>query len=945
MLSKKLQWESFFKDDYDLDFGNIMEEARTRWLRPNEIHAILCNYKYFVINVKPVHLPKSGTIVLFDRKKLRNFRKDGHNWKKKKDGKTVKEAHEHLKVGNEERIHVYYAHGEDNQTFVRRCYWLLDKTLEHIVLVHYRETQEFQGSPVTPMNSNSSSISDQSPWLISEEFDSGAGNAYHTGEKEHLGPTDNLTVRNHEMKLHEINTLDWDELVMNDPNNSPMPKGVEDGIVGFDRQNQIAVNGSVSDGSSLPIYNLSAEISSLDNLTEVISRSNNAHFNSPGDTYSKSTSVQINSNAQNKDSIVPGTGDSLDLLVNDGLQSQDSFGRWINSIIAESSGSVDNPLLESSISSGHDSFTAIDQLQSFVPEQMFVITDISHTWSFSTETTKILVTGYFLHSFFFFLMQILVTGYFHEQYLHLTKSNLVCVCGDTCIPAEIIQAGAYRCLVPPHSPGLSNLFLSLDGHKPISQVLNFEYRSPLHHPVDSSKDKADPLVSSEDKPNWEEFKLKMSLAFLLSSTSKSLDVLTSKVSPTALKEAKKFAHKISDISNTWAYLMKSIEDNRVPFPQAKDVLFELTLKNMLKEWLLERVIQGCKSTEYDAQGRGVIHLCAILGYTWAIYLFSWSGLSLDFRDKRGWTALHWAAYYGREKMVAVLLSAGAKPNLVTDPTSENPGGRTAADLAYENGYDGLAAYLSEKSLVAHFKDMSIAGNASGMLQLSAAETVNSENLNEEDLYLKDTLAAYQTAADAAARIQAAFREHSFKIRTKAVEFANPEDEARNIIAAMKIQHAFRNFDTRKKMAAAARIQFRFRTWKMRKEFLNMRRQAVRIQAAFRGFQVRRQYRKIVWSVGVVEKAILRWRLKRKGFRGLHVNPVETVEYGRQESDPEEDFYKASRKQAEERVERSVVRVQAMFRSKKAQEEYRRMKLAHNQAELDYEELRDHDMNF
>lgn len=39
-----------------------------------------------------------GTIVLFDRKKLRNFRKDGHNWKKKKDGKTVKEAHEHLKV-------------------------------------------------------------------------------------------------------------------------------------------------------------------------------------------------------------------------------------------------------------------------------------------------------------------------------------------------------------------------------------------------------------------------------------------------------------------------------------------------------------------------------------------------------------------------------------------------------------------------------------------------------------------------------------------------------------------------------------------------------------------------------------------------------------------------------------------------------------------------------
>lgn len=39
-----------------------------------------------------------GRIVFFDRKMLRNFRKDGHNWKKKNDGKTVKEAHEHLKV-------------------------------------------------------------------------------------------------------------------------------------------------------------------------------------------------------------------------------------------------------------------------------------------------------------------------------------------------------------------------------------------------------------------------------------------------------------------------------------------------------------------------------------------------------------------------------------------------------------------------------------------------------------------------------------------------------------------------------------------------------------------------------------------------------------------------------------------------------------------------------
>jgi hypothetical protein len=41
---------------------------------------------------------------------------------------------------------------------------------------------------------------------------------------------------------------------------------------------------------------------------------------------------------------------------------------------------------------------------------------------------------------------------------------------------------------------------------------------------------------------------------------------------------------------------------------------------------------------------------------------------------------------------------------------------------------------------------------------------------------------------------------------------------------------------------------------------------------------------------------------------------------------EKDFFEASRKQAEERVERSVGEVQAMLLSKRAQEEYRRMNL-------------------
>ncbi|KAG7995873.1 hypothetical protein I3843_01G132400 [Carya illinoinensis] len=835
----------------DLDVQNIMVDARARWLRPNEIHAILCNYKYFTINVKPLNLPPSGTIQLFDRKMLRNFRKDCHNWKKKKDGKTVKEAHEHLKVGNEERIHVYYAHGQDNPTFVRRCYWLLDKSLEHIVLVHYRETQELQGSPATPVNSNSSSGSDPSaPGLSSEEHDSGSDHTYSGGKKELLestGPGDNLNVHNHELRIHEINTLEWDELLLtNDSNTSIAPKG--DKVSSFDGSNQIGVNGSLHDG----VNSFSAEVSSFGNLTQTIARSNNIHSNFPDGVHIQALDGQVNTNKPRRDSITLGTNNSLDILVNDGPQGQDSFGSWMNQIMADSPGSLESAVLDSSISSHQETFVSsvMDHHESSIPEQIFTITDVSPEWAFSTEKTKILVTGFI-----------------HEEYLHLLKSSLVCVCGDACYPVEMVQAGVYRCLVLQHSPGLVNLFMSFDGHRPISQVLNFEYRAPVLN---------DPIVSSEENYKWEELQVQLRLAYLLFSTSKSLNILSNKVSPNALKEAKKFATKTSHISLGWTHFIKSIEDNKPSFPQAKDVLFELTLKNRLREWLLERVAEGSKTTEYDVQGQAAIHLCAILEYTWAIYLFSWS------------------------------------------------------------------AYLSEKALVEQFNDMSIAGNASGSLDTTSTDTLNAENLAEDQLYLKDTLAAYRTAAEAAARIQSAFREHSLKLRTQEVELSVPEAEARSIVAAMKIQHAFRKYESRKKIAAAARIQYRFRTWKIRKGFLNLRRNTIKIQAIFRGYQVRRQYRKILWSVGVLDKAILRWRLKRKGFRGLHVDPIEADSCQKQESDTEEDFYRASRKQAEDRVDRSVVRVQAMFRSKKAQEEYRRMKLTHNQARLEYEGLLDPD---
>ncbi|KAM1093581.1 hypothetical protein ACFX2B_008572 [Malus domestica] len=76
-----------------------------------------------------------GSIFLFDKKVHKHFRKDGHRWKKAKDGR-IKKAHERLKVEGLDTLCCYYAHGED-QNFQRRSYSMLEENLSHMVLVHY----------------------------------------------------------------------------------------------------------------------------------------------------------------------------------------------------------------------------------------------------------------------------------------------------------------------------------------------------------------------------------------------------------------------------------------------------------------------------------------------------------------------------------------------------------------------------------------------------------------------------------------------------------------------------------------------------------------------------------------------------------------------------------------------------------------------------------------
>lgn len=235
-----------------------------------------------------------------------------------------------------------------------------------------------------------------------------------------------------------------------------------------------------------------------------------------------------------------------------------------------------------------------------------------------------------------------MVGTFKEPYKHLSKSKIYCVFGEACVAAEMVQDGVYRCTTSSHIPGLVNFFLTFDGHTPISQVLPFEYRPiPLLHLNGELKSLAED--NNELKKSLSQVQTR--LFHLLFSTSNAISILSNKSQPKFLKEAKRYEALTSpSVEKDWTSLLKLREESGTS--DVED-LFAMFLKNKLQEWLLFKVVEGCRITPLDSQGQGAIHLCAILDYAWSVRLFSLSGFSLDFRDANGWTALHWAASYGR----------------------------------------------------------------------------------------------------------------------------------------------------------------------------------------------------------------------------------------------------------------------------------------------------------
>ncbi|KAI3691476.1 hypothetical protein L2E82_49837 [Cichorium intybus] len=985
-----------------LDIDQILLEAQHRWLRPAEICEILRNYTKFRIASEPGNRPPNGSLFLFDRKVLRYFRKDGHNWRKKKDGKTVKEAHERLKAGSIDVLHCYYAHGEENENFQRRSYWLLEEELSNIVLVHYREVKGSRTNTnrVREVGEATPNSLESEENISSSEVDSSVSSRFRTFNYPVASQTTENSTQASEYEdaesaySHQSSSRYGSNSILNlqpktdDPLSMPYypapPSNDYDGkfqvnpdmsfvslMQGGKNDNNLDVGFTYKPQKNLdmPVWDNdfegypSTQLSTQPyNPNDILGQGNevprqimadgspranqgwqlDGPYNVPSrfqeelsyaeifkafesnDTIEQQkpltqgnlefhlTNEDLKPNLDSNPTLDEKSGSLkppfLDGFKKEGIKKLDSFDRWMTKELGdvkesqtqstsgtyweavESENGVDDSIISPQV-----------HLESYVlgpslsQDQLFSIIDFSPNWAYAGSEIKVLVTGRFLRS---------------QQ--ELQHCEWACMFGELEVPAEVVADGVLRCYTPGHNPGRVHFYVTCSNRVACSEVREFEFKVNENQEMESGQD------TNGDNSN--ETLLHMRFVKLLSlSPNTARNPARNAIDPELLTELGKL---IQEDDREW---------EQFPSEQARNKLLERLLKEKLYAWLVYKVGEGGKGPNVlDEGGQGVLHFAAALGYDWAIPATVAAGVSINFRDVNGWTALHWAASCGRERTVAFLISEGALAGALTDPSPTYPSGRTPADLASANGDKGIAGYCAEAALSTHLELLKLKDNKDRTVQTVSERTPTPPGYGDmpHGLSLKDSLAAVCNATQAAARIHQVFRVQSFqKKQMKGGEFEMSDERALSM--ALKTSRMGQHDEP--VHAAAVRIQNKFRSWKGRKDFLMMRQRIVKIQAHVRGHQVRKNYKKIVWSVGILDKVILRWRRKGSGLRGFKPEPIAegststaTATVSKSGKEDDDDFFKEGRKQTEQRLQKALARVKSMVQYPEARDQYRRL---------------------
>lgn len=208
--------------------------------------------------------------------------------------------------------------------------------------------------------------------------------------------------------------------------------------------------------------------------------------------------------------------------------------------------------------------------------------------------------------------------------------------GDVEVPVELLQPGLLRCNAPPHLPGKVSLCITRNDGIACSDVKEFEYHA---------ESKESSINPSEQKPsNKRDTLFQIRLARMLSH---GITMLPFPVTDGITKDLSSALEALS-LFEEWEQMEDQLMDSSFLVTNLKKQFVEKLLKEKLRLWVVKKVLDGGRGAAVlDDNGLGVLHMGAALGYTWIIKSMLAAGVNINFRDSRGWTALHWAAHCGR----------------------------------------------------------------------------------------------------------------------------------------------------------------------------------------------------------------------------------------------------------------------------------------------------------
>lgn len=530
--------------------------------------------------------------------------------------------------------------------------------------------------------------------------------------------------------------------------------------------------------------------------------------------------------------------------------------------------------------------------------QWFHLHEVSPEWAFCSESAKVVIVGDFP--------------------CNPSNSSWV-LFGDVKVPAVVVQQGVIRCYTPPYlGAGKVRMCMLDENGKPCTEDREFEF---VEKPTNT-------MINGNGKPCSEarEFEFQQRPTKSDNELLLLLNYVQMLFDSHGCELFSKFRLPLPNVQSGFPVNPSEIIGRtceQLDHENAVNCIMEVMLNNKFEDWLSSKFEQNSEG-EYllPKQYHGVIHTIAALGYDWALKPLLSNGVPINYRDANGWTALHWAARFGRQQMVAVLVAAGASVGALSDPTAEDPAAKTPASIAYAHGFKGLSAFLSEAELTSTLHSLESKENGNpvdhngGVSTSSAVDRISDKCAHvdggtDDQLALKDSLGAIRNAVQAAGRIQATFRVFSLK---------------------KKKQKALQNGDSSASPSmlerAALSIQKNFRCWKKRKEYQKIRKNVIKIQARFRAHRERNKYKELLQSVGILEKIMLRWFRKGVGLRGINSRamPIDQHE--------EEDIVKVFRKErVETAVNEAASRVSAIVGCPVARLDYRRMLEIHQQAKI------------